>query len=176
MEGRDTAVHAWISELAKGKVVQSADGPSALVVNGKNLVRVRIYGLAVGTDELVVDDGTGSILVRSFERQWKVNVGDPVVVIGRPRLYEGEPYVLGEIVKKVDSGWLEVSKKSTAAPSEENSSSKVLDIVRKHDSGEGADYDAVISELGDKGEEMIVHLLATGELFETKPGKLKVLE
>lgn len=176
MEGRDTASHAWISELSQGKVVQNTEGPSALMVNGKSLGRVRIYGITVATDDLVVDDGTGSILVRSFERQWKVSVGEPVLVIGRPRLYEGSLYLLGEIVKKIEPSWLEVRRKIIALPSNESPSSRVLEIVRKRDTGEGADYEEVIGELGDKGEELIVHLLATGELFETKPGKLKVLE
>ena len=176
MEGRDTAVHAWVSELAQGKVVQKDDAPSTLVVNGKSLARVRIYGIAVANDDLVVDDGTGSVLVRSFEKSWKVAVGEPILVIGRPIVYEGELYILGELVKKIEPIWLEVRKKTESVPSAENPSSRVLEIVRKRDTGEGADYEGVVGELGDKGEELIVHLLATGELFETKPGKLKVLE
>lgn len=176
MEWRDTAVHVWISELCGGKMVQVQDRPSALVVNDQSLGRVRLHGIVVGTEELVVDDGTGSMLVRSFEQQWSVRVGDPVVVIGRPRLYDGELYILGEIVKKVDLLWLEVRKKVTRAPVSGDVGTRVVDIVRRQDTGDGADYDAVVSELGDKGEELIVHLLATGALFETKPGKLKVLE
>ncbi|HLC33156.1 MAG TPA: hypothetical protein VJJ82_04985 [Candidatus Nanoarchaeia archaeon] len=176
MEGRDIAAHAWISELSQGKIVHGTDGPSALVVNGKSFDRIRIYGIAVATDDLVVDDGTGSMLVRSFDDQWKVAIGDSVLVIGRPRVYEGAIYLLGEIVKKIDAKWIELRKKIASAPESQNQSSRVLEIVRKHDGGEGADYDAVVGELGSKGEELIVHLLATGELFETKPGKLKVLE
>jgi len=176
MEGKDTAVHAWIGDIIKGDYKQTENSPSALVLpNGEQLQKTRIYGIVVSSDELVIDDGTGSILVRSFEKQLKREIGAAVLVIGRPRSYNGEAYILGEIVKIIDPKWLEIRKKQIPR-AESSTSEKVREIIKKQDQGEGADYEEVLNALGEKGEELIIHLLATGELFETKPGKLKVLE
>jgi len=165
----DAAIHTWIADLLKGEIVQKENEPSALYIGGEKLQRVRIYGTAVSTQELIVDDGTGSILVRSFDKPIIAELGDPVLVIGRPRLYNGEHYVIGEIVKKIDPIWLAIIKKK-------NKKAGPLELIRELDKGEGADYEEVISQLGSKGESQITHLLATGEIFETRPGKLKVLE
>jgi len=174
VEQRQPALHAWITELLSGSFVQQDDAPSAVQVNGATISRVRLYGTVVSVNELVVDDGTGSLLVRTFDTSFKVNVGDPVLVIGIPRTYDGQPYLLGEIVKKVDMQWLVLREKQY--PRQTNQKSQVIDIVRSLDAGNGADYNEVTSKLGKNGEELIVHLLAVGELFETRPGKLKVLE
>jgi RPA family protein len=168
------AVPIWITELLSGSFNQQDDMPAQVVLaNGTALERLRIHGIVVSTNDLVVDDGTGSILVRSFETPASVNIGDPVLVIGRPRVYNEQQYVLGEIVKKIDPKWLELRKKTSPAPAAQQQD--VLSIVRQLDSGDGADYNAVLAQIGNN-EEKIVHLLAVGELFETRPGKLKVLE
>ncbi len=159
-----------ISELLSGTYSEQEDGPGTVSINGTQIERVRIYGIAVSAGELVVDDGTGSILVRSFDSTYPVSIGDFILVIGKPRMYKNEFYLLGEIVKKVDAKWLDIHKKNTPTKQQD-----VLSIVRTLDTGEGADYNAVLSRIGNN-EEKIVHLLAMGELFETKPGKLKVLE
>ena len=174
MEQRQPAEHIWISELLSGSFIQQEDAPGALEINSKTIYRARLNGTVVSTDELVVDDGTGSILVRTFDKSFNVKLGDPVLVIGIPRVYESQPYLLGEIVKKIDAKWLEVRAKQHSRRTDQ--SSDAVSIVRSLDKGNGADYDEVTAKLGKKGEELIVHLLATGELFETRPGKIKVLE
>jgi len=171
VEQRKPAIHTWISEISSGSIVQQEDQPSVLLLqNGIQLERTRIYGTVVSTGELVVDDGTGSILVRAFDANVQLPIGTFVLVIGKPRIYNNEPYILGEIVKKIDEKWLEVRKKQF--PIKKNASA--IDIIKALDKGDGADYNQVAERLGD--EKIIVHLLATGELFETRPGKLKVLE
>lgn len=173
----DTAVHVWIGELLAGSLKQVDDGPSELQVNNQSLQRIRLYGLIVSADVLVVDDGTGSVVVRSFDNQFKIPLGSPVLVIGRPREFQGGRYVLGEIVKQIDMTWLELAKRQKPeVKKQESPNMKAVELVRKYDSGDGADYNQVVTELGKSGEEVIVHLLAVGELFETRPGKLKVLE
>ena len=55
--------------------------------------------------------------------------------------------------------------------------SKILALVKEMDIGEGADIQDVISKSGNKETESILkNLLQEGEIFEIKPGKLKVLE
>ena len=176
MEQQPTAAPVWISELLSASFLQQEETPSAVALkDGRILQRIRLYGIAVSTDELVVDDGTGSILVRTFDKTWLAKIGDPVLVIGRPRVYNQLPYLLGEIVKKTDSKWLELRKKQQPS-SKEQQTGLALATVRALDTGDGADYNEVVERLGSRGEEFIVHLLAIGALFETRPGKLKVLE
>lgn len=163
---RETAINVWITELVSGSFTQQEDGPSSILLqNGKTIGKARIYGIAVSTEELIVDDGTGSILVRTFETPFNVKIGDPVLVIGRPRMYEEQCYILGEIVKKIDKKWLEIREKTHPA--------EPIEIIRTLDKGDGANYEEVAARIG---EEKVIHLLATGEIFETRPGKIKVLE
>ncbi len=172
MEQKPTAIPVWISELLSGRFTQQEDSPSSIVLSdGRTAQRVRLYGIIVSTNEIVIDDGTGSMLVRSFETPLNAQVGAPALVIGRPREYNGQQYILGEIIKTIHPGWLQLRKQQKPAKTE-----NPLDIVRTLDTGEGAEYDEVVKRIGTKGEETIVHLLSTGELFETKPGKLKLLE
>jgi len=167
----DYAQHIWISELLSGSFIQVADAPSKLQTREGHIVsRMRVYGIVVSTDELIVDDGTGSILVRSFEPVSTPTIGETVLIIGRPRLYENNPYLLGEIVKRCDPKWIDIAKKTN--PLAKNT----LELIRELDNGEGADYEHVLNRLGSNGEEVITQLLANGELFETRPGKLKLLE
>jgi hypothetical protein len=168
-----TAQPVWINELLSGSYNQNENAPSTVTLsNGTIIEKARIYGIAVATEELVVDDGTGSILVRTFDAQNKVTIGDAVLVIGRLRINNQQPYFLGEIVKKINPLWLKVRKQQIPQPGKET----VINIIRMLDTGNGADYNEAITKLGSNGEELIVHLLATGELFETRPGKLKILE
>lgn len=171
----DTAMHVWVAELLQG-TFRETEGASELVFSGGVAQRIRIYGFVVSRDELVVDDGTGSVVVRSFDRSFVAELGSPILVIGRPRVYAGEKYVLGELVKKVDPKWIELARRKRPFVQQVSPNERALVLVRKLDSGEGADYDKVVAELGANGEELVIHLLAVGELFETKPGRLKVLE
>lgn len=170
------AIHTWITELLSASHIQKEDEPGAILLqNGTTIRQARIYGTTVSTNELIVDDGTGSILVRTFADKFQVNIGDTILVIGKPRVYNQECYILGEVVKKIDKKWLEVREKQHPRP-QPTKQEDAVSIVKQLDSGEGADYNQVIAKLGKNGEELIVHLLAVGELFETRPGKLKVLE
>lgn len=164
-----TAIPTLVTDLLSGTPVTQDNGPTVIELpDGTIAHKIRLYGIAVSS-ELVIDDGTGSILVRGDH---KVSVGDPILVIGRPRTYNNQVYILGEIIKKIDPAWIQVQKQQKRP----NTKQTAINTIRELDSGEGADYTQVITKIGDKGEELITHLLATGELFETRPGKLKILE
>ncbi len=173
---RETALHAWVSELLNGHFVQQQETPSYVELsNGIILHMARLHGIVVSTEELVIDDGTGSILVRTFDNHPSVAIGDTVLIIGRVRVYEQQLYILGEIVKKINTAWVKLAEKQHPKVKTDNRPD-ALAVVRTLDKGEGADYNEVAAHLGTNGEELIIHLLATGEIFETRPGKLKVLE
>lgn len=180
---RFTARKVLIADLHSGTYKQNESSVNFIELeDGSTVSRVNIVGIVVGVDDsLWVDDGSGSIAVRSFDNSNQdVEVGSCVLVIGRPREFEGQKYVIGEILRSVDSRWLDVRKKEISSVEkivvreEVTQSLNVVDVVRSLDEGDGADYEEVLSKVGD--EDKIIHLLAVGELFETKPGRLKVLE
>jgi hypothetical protein len=137
-------------------------------------------------------------LLRSFEENAfaGVDTGDLVLVIGRPRIYNEQKYVLPEIIKKVDHKWGEYRrlqlellrkrvkrvKKAVAVSIKEavppvNYFQKILEFIKDLDSGSGADAEEVIKRSGAPDADALIRkLIEEGEIFELKPGKLKILE
>lgn len=184
---RHTAKRVWVADLHAGRYARQDDVLNFVELgDGQQVFRACLMGLVVGIDDCVwVDDGTGSVAVRTFDGSFDADIGSCVLVIGRPREFSGQKYLMGEVLKKSDQRWFDVWKKTVPRVvavggrdivDESSKGADIVSIVRSLDQGDGADYDAVVSRLGSGGEDKIVHLLAIGELFETKPGKLKVLE
>ena len=142
-------------------------------------------------NNLVIDDGSGRISVRSFDDEefgQHINIGEVVLLIGRPREYGTERYFLGEVIKKVDNkDWirvreLELKYEKPPEPVEEikekpsNVITSVIELIRELDQGEGADYEEVLNKAENaEADKAIKNLLEQGEVFEIKPGKLKIL-
>ncbi|MBD3354598.1 hypothetical protein GF361_01275 [Candidatus Woesearchaeota archaeon] len=57
---------------------------------------------------------------------------------------------------------------------EMNNVDKIIDFVREKDKGDGIDIQAIVDKFDD--ERIVKDLLSEGELFEIKPGRVKVLE
>ena len=164
--------------------------------------RVNILGVVVDvTSEeppaFVVDDRSGLVVVRQFEKRATPPIGVPVCVIGRVRDHAGQRYIASEIAKQVDSAWLDVrslelaKQSSFVTPSAPGAASdgeerviddiideraKVLNVIRALDEGPGAQMDDVLAKTGADGEKTIAFLLQRGDVFEISPGKLKILE
>src|SRR3989338_1031194 len=175
------------------------------ILNGTNFSRVNIIATLVyksedlNYDSAIIDDGGGRILVRGFEKSnifSNVDVGDVVLVVGKIRDFNNERYIIPEILKKVeDAGWMNVRKlelRKSSVVIEDTTKDKnggliedikldnhaeVYDLIKKLDEGDGVLIDDVIksSKIGD-AEEIINRLLENGDIFEIKPGKLKILE
>ncbi len=202
---RQVARKLWVKDVLDGTYIKEEGmKPNHIILKDNstasrvNLIGVAVSSVAEGLPTIIVDDGTGRITVRAFEpnaQMSAVQVGDVVLVVGRPRHFGGEMYVLPEIVKKVpDLGWIEVRKLELsqtkivpqAQPQEASEeiidesfgqSENVLNAIRSLDTGAGADIDAVVEQVGVKdAEKTIQFLLQSGDIFEISPGKLKVLE
>ena len=182
---RQTAVKVWIADILNGRYVKEDDSvPNAIVCpDGRRFSRVQLFGIVVSANpqELVLDDGTGSILIRTFDSSFNAVPGQVFMVVGKPREFSGEKQVVAEIAKQVDSAWLQIRKKELPPPCEKVAeeviqlkTKSVVDVVRELDSGNGADYDEVLKMIGD--EALIQRALSNGELFETRHGILKVLD
>ncbi len=200
---RQVARKLWIRDILAGAYIKEEGfKPNyVLLQDNSRAARVNVLGVVVSTSTdglptLVLDDGSGKITVRTFEpsaRMSAVQVGDAVLVVGRPRQFSNEIYVLPEILRTItDLSWLEVRKRELspvmAAPVQENTAEDVVDssfgltetvlgAIRSLDAGPGADTQAVIEQIGARdAEKTIQFLLQNGDIFEISPGKLKVLE
>ncbi|MAH33090.1 hypothetical protein CL615_01735 [archaeon] len=179
--------------------------PNYLKINGLEISRVNVIGVVVqklDTDNhknILIDDGTGEISARIFEDNAlldKINVSDIVIIIGRPREFSAEKYILIESIKKIDSKWAEVRKLElkrdvSKAPvvgipaAEYNTGNKeivdlspsneIVNLIKELDKGEGVPIEEIYSKNKD-ADKLVNILLKEGDVFEVKPGKLKVLE
>jgi len=190
---RQTAQLATISELKDGSFQQAKDVLAGGVITDRGLVsRVNILGVIVekqSENSLVLDDGTTSMTCRRFdEMEIDADVGDLVLVIGKPREYNGERYLVLEICKRLaNKNWVAYRKKelerllnttSVELPpstSSESPAEQLIVRIREADSGQGADVQEIVSSMKN-GEMILKTLLEEGEVFEVRPGKVKVLE
>ena len=196
---RETAIICMIDDLLKGRFVKTEGWkPSYFSTDIGDVSRINVVGVVVSKESsggLIIDDGSGRILLRSFENLAfdDLNLGDLVMVIGRPRIYNDEKYVLPEIIKKINQKWgqyrqvqLKLIRKKRKTENrvivEEGSQpvnyfQKILAFIKDLDIGEGADIEKVIKRSdAPNAEELIKKLIEEGEIFEIRPGKLKILE
>ena len=123
VEPRQTAYIVGINEINNSTYTKS-DGewePNFVTIRGIKVSRVNLIGVVISASgeenikSFVIDDGQSNIQVRIFDPltfQVNVEIGDIVMVIGRPREYNNEKYIAPEIVKHIkDETWLEVRKK-----------------------------------------------------------------
>ncbi|MCX6709834.1 MAG: hypothetical protein NTV63_02660 [Candidatus Woesearchaeota archaeon] len=194
--------------------------PNFIVISDKEkIARVNVIGIVISNEaensgnvayrNVVIDDGTGRISIKNFENPDSLSnmgISDLVLVIGKPREYGSERYILPEIVRKIENAdWIEernlemeliakkggvsyenpVQKKGEEIVAEEiiekaeekkGNSEMVYELIKKMDSGNGADYDEVIKKADiSEADRIIENLLKNGEIFEIKAGKLKIL-
>lgn len=167
--------------------------------------RVNIIAVVVAKDEnsLTLDDGTGNIVARTFDQREKfldINIGDLVLTVARPREFNNQIYLTVEIIKKIDKTWINYRKKelnlikkvrevNSLKKKEEkpealiventstvSSKERLIKIISQLDTGSGASIDDVItiSKISNS-EDIIQDMLLKGEIFEIKPGRLKLM-
>ena len=117
---RQVACKVRIAEVLDGRYVKE-DGwlPNYIDTGARKFSRANIIGVLVSKDSdaesgavaFMLDDGSGRVSLRFFEFASSLGVGDIVNVIGRPREFGSERYVVPEVVKKItDPKWVELRK------------------------------------------------------------------
>ncbi|MBN2422548.1 hypothetical protein JXB41_04935 [Candidatus Woesearchaeota archaeon] len=190
-----------ISDLLNGEFIKKSGWePSYIICPQGNISRVNLIGFVVAFSKneniLIVDDGSGRIQLRFFnETSPNIDVGDLVLIIGKPRTWNNETYIVPEIIKKIENKkWMELRKLELklskekkivqkSKPLENNQTYNnnlyelILGLIRKADIGGGVDIAEIISNCKFKQTEQIINnLLEEGEIFELKPGRVKILE
>lgn len=222
MQQRQTAYKIWIGDLISSKFEKrEGDMPLNYVeFKGKEISRVNIIASIISKFEnddgsyvtVTLDDGTGNVRLKTWREDSAVlkelNVGDLVLIVGKPRNFNNEIYIVPEIVRVLnDLNWLEVRKMELTKdqgvytgevkkitdvdqqriveedvvsnePSE-SSRARVMNLIERNSSEEGAELDGVISKSGLNEREcndVINDLLKEGEVFSPKPGKVKLID
>lgn len=152
--------------------------------DGSETIRVKAFG----PDVIKVENTTVGKLIRFS---------------GKIKEYNEEIYLAPEIIRNLeDPNWIVVHRLLLGEPksdikqeikieisqdkaeeaikrADQNISAKVLDIIRSLSGSDGAVFEDVILESGLDGEEgknVIIGLLKSGDIYEPKKGKLKVLD
>lgn len=202
---RQTARKVRIVDLVSGEWVKKEGmEPSYVVTPRKDSVsRARVVGTVVSkfTSEdgnfssITIDDATATIQAKMWKETKLVqgaNIGDIVSLIGKVREYEGDIYIVPEVITAASPDQeamfrLEVladMKKpapkgaakaaDTGKAEEELLRKKVISIIEE--SGEGIKYSKLIEKAGvaeEAVEGIINELLGEGICYEPTPGKIK---
>lgn len=213
---RQIAYKTSIKTLVQGNYVkQEGWQPNYILTKeGRQISRVNLMATIVSIQNnpqnqktMLIDDGTANISVRSFEDTNITDgfdIGDLVMIVGRPREFGELKYIVPEIIRKLkNTKWVNVRqrelesidlkysggnkglitdsvKEEYETPTKkqnENPKQKVYQSIKSLDKGGGADIEEVIKLAQVKDcEEIIKMLLKEGEIFEIGKGRLKVLE
>lgn len=192
---RQTAIKKRVSDLTEGeyKVEEGWNPNYLLTADGEKISRVNLMGIILSKEQtgtvtsFLFDDGSGTIKLRLFEElKTEIEPGEPVLVIGKIRVFNEEKYVAPEIIKKTDKKWLEMRRKEigqqpTKVKKEKNPvevkeevPEKILELIKELDHGEGALIEDLKEKVGGV-DELIDKMLKDGEIFQNMPGRVKVL-
>lgn len=201
---RQTAFKCNIGDLNKGIFVKKPGWESSYIVTDYgDFSRVNIIAVVVAKEEnvMTLDDRTGQIQARVFDKTEliaNVSVGDLILLIARPREYNNQKYLTIDLIKKIkDTGWIayrkkelqlvqkirdvseiDTNKEATVVESTSTMSSKekIIALIKELDKGEGANIDDIITFSKIRNAEDIVQdFIMKGEVFEYKPGKIKLM-
>jgi RPA family protein len=205
---RQVAYKVSVNSILNGQYIKEEGwNPNHIKLDdGRDISRVNLIGVVVDKpveenttqQNVMIDDGSANISLKLFEDNnlfTDINVGDSVLIIGRPREFGDERYIVPEIIKKIeDPNWIKLRKLELGnknAPLEKdkievyNSAEEdileeegdIISLIKKLDQGDGADFNDIVEKCGkENGEKIINNMIKIGELFEIKPGKIKVLE
>ncbi len=189
MEGpqkRQVAYKARIVDILSGRYVKEEGWQPNYVLTeeGLKISRMNLIARVVNimkdspNNSIVVDDGTGTITVRSFEGFLELKdivIGDVVNIIAKPREFGQEKYLLHEIIRKiVDYRWVEVRSLDIAKievslplkggteevveilkeevvqkqPEKTNPFQRILSLIKEIDAGDGADISEIVKRSG----------------------------
>lgn len=122
---RQTAYKVWISDLMSNPYKKDPGewSPNYIEIKDKKVSRINIIATTIsryenqeaGNMSITLDDSSASIRVKVWKDDVKllqdIQIGDSILVIGRPRQFSGEIYIVPEIVKKIENSiWQKIRK------------------------------------------------------------------
>ena len=222
---RQTARPCSVVDLLHGEyITQEGWQPNYVMTPYGSYTRINLIGIIVDKPtpyQLRVDDGTGNILVTDFNHAKKtvqLQVGDPVLIIGRVRKANDELFIAAEIATsdqlKANQLFIAERKEALAkrqaqavqrAPEDEGGDDEeeqgpqeksrqqaaptqtsdqnqqvtgddLIEFMKKKDDGNGVNIDDIVDYFGQDADDLILTMISMGEIYEIKPGVVRVLE
>jgi len=194
---RNVAFKLRIGDILKGRPMISEGKFLFLELGEKRVVRVNVLANCVDKfvqegekkyATLTVDDASGQFKLKAFGEDVgmfeNVVQGDTLQIIGNVREWNGELYVIAEVVKKVDARWLlvrklEIQNAKEDLPVESSGlKSEIMDKIKAAEADGGVDMDSLVMDIEAGGEAINVEvkkLLEEGLVYEPRPGRLRYL-
>ncbi|MFH1521927.1 MAG: OB-fold nucleic acid binding domain-containing protein [archaeon] len=197
---RNIAYKLRIGDVLKGVPVMNEGKFMFLELGDKKVVRVNILANCVDKfiqegekqfASLTVDDASGQLKLKAFgediEPLKEIMQGDTLQIIGNMREWNGELYMIPEVVKKVDTRWLlvrklEIQNARKSMPAAENKSSglknEIMKKIRDAESDGGIDVDTIIMDVEASPDAINIEvkkLMEDGLIYEPRPGRLRYL-
>ena len=196
---RNVAYKLRIGDILSGKPFMGDGGKFLfLELDEKKVVRINILANCVDKfvqdgekkyATLTVDDSSGQIRLKAFGDDIGILTelvqGDTLQIIGNVREWNGDLYVIPEVVKKVDPRWLlvrklEVQNLRKNLPQDEGSVLKdmIMQKIKDAEVNGGIDVDKIIMDTEaspDLINTEIKKLLEEGLIYEPRPGRLRYL-
>lgn len=198
---RNVAYKMRIGDVLKGVPMMDEGKFLFLELGDKKVVRVNILANCVDKfvqegeksfASLTIDDASGQLKLKVFgediERVKNIMQGDTLQVVGNMREWNGEIYMIPEVVKKTDARWLlvrklEIAKAKKDIPAEEAGGSSgikntILEKIKGAEADGGIDREALVMDVEASSEDVEVEvkkLLEEGLVYEPRPGRLRYL-
>jgi len=197
---RNVAFKLRIGDILKGVPMMDEGRFLFLELGDRKVVRVNLLANCVDKfvqegekkfATLTVDDASGQLKLKAFgddvEGLKSIVQGDTLQIIGNMREWNGEMYVIPEVVKKVDSRWLlvrklEIQKRREDIPAEEGGSNElknsIMEKIKGAEAEGGIDRDVIVMDVEASPEAIEVEvkkLLEEGLVYEPRPGRLRYL-
>ncbi|MBU2576594.1 MAG: OB-fold nucleic acid binding domain-containing protein [Nanoarchaeota archaeon] len=197
---RNIAYKMRIGDVLKGKPMMDEGKFLFLEMGDKKVVRINVLANCVDKyiqegekqfASLTVDDASGQMKLKAFGEDIgplkEVLQGDTLQIIGNVREWNGELYVIPEVIKKVDPRWLlvrklEIQNSRKDMPAVENGDSNLKNGIMKQikdaETDGGIDIDTIIMDTEASPDLIngdIKKLLEEGLIYEPRPGRLRYL-
>ena len=197
---RNIAYKMRIGDVLKGRPMMDEGKFLFLEMGDKKVVRINILANCVDKyvqegekqfASLTVDDASGQIKLKAFgediEPLKNILQGDTLQIIGNVREWNGELYMIPEVIKKVDPRWLlvrklEIQNARKDMPVDEGSDSGlkngIMQKIKDAEPDGGIDIDKIIMDTEASPDAINVEikkLLEEGLVYEPRPGRLRYL-
>jgi len=198
---RETAYYVKNEDVLKSEYITDSNSNSNyFLINNKKVSRVNIIGVITYIEDklIIFDDGSGELMLRDFNDVNKdtLATGNLILIVGRPREYNNEKYIVPEIIKKINNPkWIEYrkiiinkenqnqnykteTKQEVTVILEKNEikGNDVKNIISLNDKGDGVSMKIILEKIDSVDcEKEIKNLLKMGEIYEIKPGIFKLL-
>jgi RPA family protein len=196
---RHIAFKLRISDIIKGNPIFDQERLKHIETQNKNVSRVNIIANItekyIQDDEkkfasITIDDASGQIKLKAFgediDKLKDLEQGQTIMAIGLIKHWNNEIYILPEIIKQKTPQFLLVRKlesqisapKSLTSEKATELKDKIISIVKREEENNGADIEAITSELQSQKDTInpeIKKLLEEGIIYEPRPGKVRYL-